>query len=166
MSQEDKTSDGQHDGSDAEAGADRPDDSEAPPLGSAQAVINAFGGIRPAATKLGLAVSTVQGWKERNAIPEARHGQIRAAAAAHGIDLDQLPETPAAEPEILSPSTAVEPVPLATPQASPAGTAGAARARLRSGEAEEEEKPKETDRQKEKEKEREKDLRPRKCKGN
>jgi hypothetical protein len=52
-------------------------------------VIGAFGGIRPMAGKLDVPVSTVQGWKERGVIPESRHGEIRAAAAAHGIALDQ-----------------------------------------------------------------------------
>ncbi len=57
---------------------------EAPAL----VVIEAFGGIRPMAKTLGLAVSTVQGWKERSAIPANRHDQIRAAAQKHGITLD------------------------------------------------------------------------------
>jgi len=57
---------------------------EAPAL----TVIEAFGGIRPMAKQLGLAVSTVQGWKERSAIPANRHDQIRASARKHGIDID------------------------------------------------------------------------------
>lgn len=57
---------------------------EAPAL----AVIEAFGGIRPMAKTLGLAVSTVQGWKERSAIPANRHDQIRAAARQNNIDID------------------------------------------------------------------------------
>ena len=55
---------------------------------SAERVIAAFGGIRPAASKLGVAVSTVQGWKERGAIPKARHAMVRAAARRHGVALD------------------------------------------------------------------------------
>ena len=54
----------------------------------ALAVITAFGGIRPMAGKLEVAVSTVQGWKERGVIPANRHEQIRAAAKQHDIDLD------------------------------------------------------------------------------
>ncbi|MCY3828484.1 MAG: hypothetical protein OXF89_05065 [Rhodospirillaceae bacterium] len=50
-------------------------------------IIEAFGGIRPMAKKLGLAVTTVQGWKERNAIPIRRLDEIRAAAVREGIDL-------------------------------------------------------------------------------
>ncbi len=57
---------------------------EAPAL----TVIEAFGGIRPMAKQLGLAVSTVQGWKERSAIPANRHDQIRASARKHGIAID------------------------------------------------------------------------------
>jgi predicted nuclease with TOPRIM domain len=53
-----------------------------------QKVIQAFGGIRPMASKLGVPVSTVQGWKARGAIPEARHGDIQAAARKHKVKLD------------------------------------------------------------------------------
>src|SRR3546814_15817761 len=40
------------------------------------------------AKMLGLAVSTVQGWKERSAIPANRHDQIRAAARDNNIAID------------------------------------------------------------------------------
>jgi len=53
-----------------------------------QSVIQRFGGIRPMATKLGVAVSTVQGWKNRGAIPASRHDEILDAAVQHGIELD------------------------------------------------------------------------------
>jgi len=52
-------------------------------------VIASFGGIRPMANKLGVAVSTVQGWRERGSIPAGRHAQIRAAAKKHGVDLER-----------------------------------------------------------------------------
>ena len=52
-------------------------------------VVGRFGGIRPMAQKLGVAVSTVQGWRERGVIPEARHKDILAAAAANGIELPE-----------------------------------------------------------------------------
>ena len=58
---------------------------ETPP---ALRVIGAFGGIRPMANKLDVPVSTVQGWKERGVIPESRHDEIRAAATAHDVALD------------------------------------------------------------------------------
>ncbi|MEK9660716.1 MAG: mitofilin family membrane protein [Alphaproteobacteria bacterium] len=54
-------------------------------------VIAAFGGIRPMATRLDVPVSTVQGWKQRDAIPDNRFDQIRDAASADGIDLEALP---------------------------------------------------------------------------
>ncbi len=64
--------------------AQQPEAAEAPAL----AIIEAFGGIRPMAKQLGLAVSTVQGWKERSAIPANRHDQIRAAAQKNSINID------------------------------------------------------------------------------
>src|SRR5690606_25234690 len=76
------------------AGADKGTAPQPPPGGSgapdapALAIIEAFGGIRPMAKTLGLAVSTVQGWKERAAIPANRHDQIRAAARDHNIAID------------------------------------------------------------------------------
>ncbi len=61
---------------------------------AAHQVIALFGGIRPMASKLEVAVSTVQGWRERASIPASRHGQIQATAKAHKIVLD--PKTLAA----------------------------------------------------------------------
>lgn len=77
------------------------------------AVIAAFGGIRPMAHKLGVPVSTVQGWKQRNAIPQNRVGDILAAADTHNIDLaavidasgpDEASPTPAADSPVISPA--------------------------------------------------------------
>lgn len=68
-----------------------------PDLPDADSVIARFGGVRPMAAKLGMAVSTVQGWKQRNHIPENRWEDIRAAATVHGIDLHGA--TPDAAPE-------------------------------------------------------------------
>ena len=56
---------------------------------AAQRVISQFGGIRPLANKLGIAVSTVQGWRERGAIPAGRRAAILAAAKAHEVELDE-----------------------------------------------------------------------------
>ncbi|WP_338050187.1 uroporphyrinogen-III synthase [Rhodovibrio sodomensis] len=71
--------------------AGEPQDGETadPSNNRALAVIQRFGGIRPMATKLGVAVSTVQGWKNRGAIPESRHDEILAAARSNNIDLDR-----------------------------------------------------------------------------
>ena len=55
-----------------------------------EALIEAFGGIRPMAHKLDIAVSTVQGWKMRNHIPDARMEDIQRAAVENGIDLSQI----------------------------------------------------------------------------
>ncbi|WP_445681010.1 carph-isopro domain-containing protein [Radicibacter daui] len=50
-----------------------------------EAIIEAFGGIRPMAKKLGAPVTTIQYWKKAGRIPVVRHGDILAAAAANGI---------------------------------------------------------------------------------
>lgn len=76
-------------------------------------IIEAFGGLRPMAGKLKVAVSTVQGWKERDSIPTARHGEILSAAKAHDIALD---------PAVLSASDHMTRNQTAKP-ASPSGTA-------------------------------------------
>ncbi|WP_181905422.1 uroporphyrinogen-III synthase [Aestuariispira insulae] len=68
------------------AGSDHTGNDEALNL-DAEALIEAFGGIRPMANKLDVAVSTVQGWKQRNHIPENRLDDIQRAAAENGIDL-------------------------------------------------------------------------------
>ncbi len=77
------------------------------------AVIAAFGGIRPMAQKLGVPVSTVQGWKQRNAIPENRIGDILSAAETHNVDLAGVVGT--AEPDE-APSAAISKTP---PESSP-----------------------------------------------
>lgn len=80
---------------------------------NAEILIEAFGGIRPMATKLDLAVSTVQGWKLRHHIPPARFADIETAAAAHGVDLadvmKQSAEAPAPAPSEPQAQEAPEP---------------------------------------------------------
>jgi hypothetical protein len=51
-------------------------------------IIELFGGIRPMATKIDVAVTTVQGWKNRGVIPESRREAIEAAAIEHNVDLN------------------------------------------------------------------------------
>ncbi|HEY6335977.1 MAG TPA: uroporphyrinogen-III synthase [Alphaproteobacteria bacterium] len=67
------------------------DTSDEKPEGAAESqamrTIRAFGGIRPMAAKLGVPVTTVQGWKERGTIPEQRVAEVLAAAAKHGVAL-------------------------------------------------------------------------------
>ena len=55
---------------------------------AAERVIARFGGIRPMAAKLGVAVSTVQGWKIRGHIPSSRREQIEKAAEELSLELD------------------------------------------------------------------------------
>lgn len=57
------------------------------PIEKAEEIIEKFGGIRPMAKKMGLAVTTVQGWKKRGVIPAARRETLLAAALANDIDL-------------------------------------------------------------------------------
>ncbi len=54
-------------------------------LPQADVLIDRFGGIRPMAAKLGVPVTTVQGWKKRNAIPGTRRDDILTAANQHNI---------------------------------------------------------------------------------
>lgn len=77
-------------------------------------IIEQFGGIRPMAAKLTIPVTTVQGWKRRNAIPEQRHGDILAAARQWGIAVDpvELARTTPANPGA---PTEEEPVPETAP---------------------------------------------------
>lgn len=51
------------------------------------AVIEAFGGIRPMAGALGVAVSTIQGWKARNQIPDNRWEAVLNAALEAEVSL-------------------------------------------------------------------------------
>jgi hypothetical protein len=51
-------------------------------------LINRFGGMRPMARKLDIAVSTIQGWKKRDHIPADRLDDVVIAAKANQISLD------------------------------------------------------------------------------
>lgn len=53
----------------------------------ARSIIALFGGTRPMAATLGLAPSTVQGWKRRGYIPARRQGQVLAAARRLAVPL-------------------------------------------------------------------------------
>ena len=57
---------------------------------NAQDIIEAFGGIRPMANKINVAVSTIQGWKKRDVIPVSRKSVILSAANEHNVDLTGL----------------------------------------------------------------------------
>ena len=75
-------------------------------LNNAEDIIERFGGIRPMATKIDAAVTTVQGWKKRNTIPPHRIDRIIKAAQEHNVDLTGLVEMP--EPEPVTPAVTVE----------------------------------------------------------
>lgn len=59
-------------------------------IGNASEIIDLFGGIRPMSTKTGIPVTTIQGWKQRNAIPSSRKTELIDAANRHGIMLGSL----------------------------------------------------------------------------
>ncbi|MPY72952.1 MAG: hypothetical protein GEU87_01715 [Alphaproteobacteria bacterium] len=104
--------------------------------GDATAVVERFGGIRPMATKLGVPVTTVQGWKARGHIPENRFDTVRSAAAAHGVDLSSAersaaPQQARAEPasdqeSVAEPSLDTVAVPAAASSIGGPGVAWAA----------------------------------------
>lgn len=56
----------------------------------ADPVIDAFGGLRPLANRLGITASTVQGWKKRGIIPDTRVEAIYAAAEEDNIDINSI----------------------------------------------------------------------------
>jgi uroporphyrinogen-III synthase len=89
----------------------------------AQRVIRAFGGLRPMASKLDVPVTTVQGWKERGHIPQARVSDVLAAATKHGIPLTaaDLEETTLVKAGI----TAANGLVSSSPPAAAAGPTGA-----------------------------------------
>ena len=56
---------------------------------NAEDVIERFGGIRPMAKKIDVAVTTIQGWKKRGVIPANRREMIIEAAEVHGVELPE-----------------------------------------------------------------------------
>lgn len=115
---------------DAATSAPATQPAEAASASPAEAVIAAFGGIRPMAHKLGVPVTTVQGWKKRGSIPENRHAEIKAAAGKEGVALDDALLSAAGEaaPDAPAPAAAAErppaesrsePVPEPTPEPAP-----------------------------------------------
>jgi hypothetical protein len=97
---------------------DSPDAPAGGPDGPAAAIIERFGGIRPLAAKLGIPVSTVQGWKKRGLFPANRRSELIAAAADHGVPLSEseLDAALSAEPSLDAPAV-VEADQLAPPPA-------------------------------------------------
>ena len=50
-------------------------------------IVQSFGGVRPMASALGRAVSTVHSWSARGSIPDDEKPVVLAKAAELGIDL-------------------------------------------------------------------------------
>ena len=63
-----------------------------------QSLIEALGGLRPAARKLSVSFSTLQGWQRRGRIPDNRLPQIEKAVLAYRVDLDAIGLAQEAEP--------------------------------------------------------------------
>lgn len=120
-------------------------------------VIALFGGVRPMAAKLEISASTIQGWKERDSIPETRHAEILTAAEKHDIALDPAdlggekseppdgsesvalpeaddPEPDPPEPPKFTPDSVAPPIPP-TPVPPPPPSAPADRLSARNGRA-------------------------------
>ncbi len=91
-----------------------------------QQVIARFGGIRPMASKLEVAVSTVQGWRERGAIPARHHARVLEAARTEGLDIgpaDLGAADPAPAPSKSAPSKSAPSKPPAVEAPAPKPTA-------------------------------------------
>ena len=75
-------------------------------------LITSFGGLRPFASNLGLAVGTVQGWKKRNSIPAAHQKRISELLGARGIgeseSLDKDKSGSVANPSDTSMGTSID----------------------------------------------------------
>ncbi len=65
-------------------------ESKKQPIENAAVIIEKFGGIRPMSAKINVAVTTIQGWKKRDAIPATRKDAILEAAVANDIDLSEF----------------------------------------------------------------------------
>lgn len=88
------------------------------PIENAREVIERFGGIRPMAKKIDVAVTTIQGWKKRDVIPATRREVILDAAVEHNVDLSDIvpgaasvanQNQPSAEAPVTQPSAASVP---------------------------------------------------------
>jgi len=85
-------------------------------LDDAEQVVAAFGGIRPMATRLGVAATTIQGWKSRGNIPQNRREVVLEAATANGIDLSAAVHVPIDDaPEDAAPAMAELASPVQAP---------------------------------------------------
>jgi hypothetical protein len=56
-------------------------------MATAQKILESLGGIAVVARELSLAMTTVQGWKDANFVPEWRRPSLLALAMARGVRL-------------------------------------------------------------------------------
>ena len=75
------------------------------PLRDTEMVISAFGGVRPMASRLGIAATTIQGWKSRKNIPENRRQVVLEAVKADGLEIAILQINDAMKDESSGPDT-------------------------------------------------------------
>ena len=75
------------------------------PLRDTEMVISAFGGVRPMASRLGIAATTIQGWKSRKNIPENRRQVVLEAVKADGLEIAVLQINDAMKDESSDPDT-------------------------------------------------------------
>jgi len=50
-------------------------------------IVEAFGGLSAAARAIGVPVTTVQWWRDRDHVPHWRHEQVQRAADHEGVEL-------------------------------------------------------------------------------
>ena len=61
-------------------------------------IVEAFGGVRPMARRLGKSPSTVGSWKDRGTIPDAEKPEVLAAAQEDGLPLTPADFFPVVRP--------------------------------------------------------------------
>jgi hypothetical protein len=71
-------------------------------------IIDAFGGVRPLASIIGKAPSTVQSWKDRRSIPDDHKSLIWAKAQECGVSLVALDFVPFSAPHPTTEGSAAE----------------------------------------------------------
>lgn len=94
--------------SDSAMTTENSDSNEQGALTNAEQIIERFGGIRPMASKMAVPVTTVQGWKKRNVIPENRRADVLRAASVNNINLSDLVDKAVANENVTSFGGAVD----------------------------------------------------------
>jgi len=86
-------------------------------LKDVETLINRFGGMRPMARKVDVAVSTIQGWKKRDHIPSDRVAEVMNAARNNNISLDGFDVSNENKPAPSAPVAPKTETPTQTPSA-------------------------------------------------